>query len=77
MGRRRYWFSRVTGFPLIMVHVNNLVLETGIYGRLSNSKSGKIRIKETQSQVFIAICESKNPGNPKIQAAQYPGGLKL
>ena len=34
MGRRRYWFSRVTGFPLIMVPVNNLVLETVIYGSL-------------------------------------------
>ena len=34
MARRHYWFERVTGFPLIMVPVNNLVLKTGIDGIL-------------------------------------------
>ena len=50
---------------------------------MGNSKSGEIRMEETQpqSEVFIAVCESKNPGNPKsrrfkIGEVDFPGNLK-
>ena len=50
-----------------MVPVNNLVLEAVIYGSLKpkiqeNKNQGH---SKPQSQEFITVCESQNPGSPK------------
>ena len=52
-----------------MVPVNNLVLETVIYGSLWNSKSGKIKIKETQN---LNLRYSWLSVNLKIHKARFP-----
>ena len=68
-----------------MVPVNNLVLETVIYGSLWNSKSGKIKIKETQNLNLMYLwqsvnLETQNPGSPtssfKIVKVDFLGNLK-